>query len=154
MRWVSWSVLVLGCYNPAPQSGQQQCGPKGECADGYFCAADNHCYKKGGGPAPDAAAPRDLARACTSDTCKGTPTPHWTRAAATPASAPPTAATRAAAAASAPTSPTTSRTAAPAARRASASTRRGTASTRAAPSSRAAPASTTATGSPATGASR
>src|SRR5205823_4455907 len=66
--------LSAGCYAPAISSGQQQCGPKGECADGLFCASDNHCYKKGAGPA-DMAVARDLTMPCTADTCKATAQP-------------------------------------------------------------------------------
>ncbi len=63
-------VLLVGCYNPAPQSGVQLCGPKGECEAGYYCAADNHCYKNGDKPKADASVQMDMAMPCTADTCK------------------------------------------------------------------------------------
>src|SRR5437773_935770 len=73
LRTCFFSLLAIGCYNPLPVG--QQCGPKGECVDGYFCASDNHCYKKGGGPPPDMSVQHDLVMACTDDTCKGGPKP-------------------------------------------------------------------------------
>ena len=33
--WTLYVLALAGCYAPAIPSGQQQCGPKGECADGY-----------------------------------------------------------------------------------------------------------------------
>ncbi len=63
-------VLAIGCYNPLPQSGVQQCGPNGECEAGYYCAADKRCYKNGDKPKMDASVPSDMATPCTADTCK------------------------------------------------------------------------------------
>ncbi len=61
---------LVGCYNPLPQSGVQQCGPKGECEAGYYCAADGRCYKNGDKPKVDMAVAQDMATPCTADACK------------------------------------------------------------------------------------
>jgi hypothetical protein len=45
--------LLVGCsYRPQPVSGQQGCAPAGgkRCPDGFYCAADDRCWKNGQGP--------------------------------------------------------------------------------------------------------
>jgi len=64
------SLLAAGCYSPAIPNGTQQCDAQRQCSAGYFCGADNHCYKNGTQVAADMTVPRDLAM-CTADQCKG-----------------------------------------------------------------------------------
>jgi hypothetical protein len=55
------ALLASSCYSPSFENGRSLCSPDGQCPDGYFCAADNHCYQNGTTP-PDLtmAAPEDL----------------------------------------------------------------------------------------------
>src|SRR5579871_3465562 len=69
MRFSFFAIAaVAGCYSPAIPNGQQQCDSARQCASGYFCAGDNHCYKNGTMPALDMAM-ADLS-VCTDNLCK------------------------------------------------------------------------------------
>jgi hypothetical protein len=68
VRWLGWVLLLSGCiYNPSVGDGVQKCSSGSpSCPDGYYCAPDAHCWKKGhpfvargDGGAPDLAS--DLA---------------------------------------------------------------------------------------------
>src|SRR6185369_852442 len=38
---------LAGCFSPNYTNGLSQCGPKGECPEGFECAPDHHCYSPG-----------------------------------------------------------------------------------------------------------
>src|SRR5579871_4661013 len=67
-RFALLSLCLSACYSPAIPNGQQLCDSNKECSAGYFCAADNHCYKNGGTPNLDMSTP-DLS-VCTDNLCK------------------------------------------------------------------------------------
>ena len=63
---LSLSLLFAGCFTPSYENGLSQCGPNGECPEGFVCAANNRCYQSGALPdlsAADLAMP-DLAISC------------------------------------------------------------------------------------------
>jgi len=54
-------LLLAGCFSPRYHDGNLQCGPQGECPDGYHCApANNTCWSNGHDPEVDAGPPVPL----------------------------------------------------------------------------------------------
>ncbi|MGZ3442412.1 MAG: hypothetical protein ACXVDD_22985, partial [Polyangia bacterium] len=45
------AVAAAGCHVPDYGSGHLQCAPSGACPSGFYCAADEHCWLNGSGPA-------------------------------------------------------------------------------------------------------
>ena len=42
---------LVGCFSPKYDNGQFKCSPGAHpCPDGYYCATDNTCWKKGQSP--------------------------------------------------------------------------------------------------------
>lgn len=40
-------VSLTSCLSPSPPNGELGCDPQGACPTGYYCAADNTCFKNG-----------------------------------------------------------------------------------------------------------
>jgi len=50
MRLVAVTLVAIGCTAPNYGSGHLQCAPDGACPSGFYCAADQHCWRNGSGP--------------------------------------------------------------------------------------------------------
>lgn len=67
MRELVMSLVCIGCTSPRFVSGDLQCAASGRaCPTGFYCAADQHCWRNGDGPdlagaASDLATVGDLA---------------------------------------------------------------------------------------------
>jgi hypothetical protein len=44
------ALAAAGCTTPRYGDGDLQCAPGGVCPRGFFCAADQHCWRNGSGP--------------------------------------------------------------------------------------------------------
>jgi hypothetical protein len=72
------AALASACsYRALPPSGQQQCAPVGQkrCPDGYYCAADDTCWKNGQRPPEDGGFADDAALDGLGATSEGGPPP-------------------------------------------------------------------------------
>lgn len=43
-------AAVAGCTSPSYGDGHLQCAADGACPSGFYCAADDHCWRAGSGP--------------------------------------------------------------------------------------------------------
>jgi len=75
VRLLILALLLGSCFDPEELDGALRCAPASGCPGGFECRADLRCWRRGGGPPPDAAydAPPPLP-ACSNgidDDCDG-----------------------------------------------------------------------------------